>query len=110
MDEIPIHSHFGPHYDPKMVSAIATCTAAISRLDARISISSVAGSWIRRATWSGYTAALKLQSVEIDEIDVFSWGCGLHVPGRLARATHIDQFDAFDAKMDAIDRLLSAAP
>lgn len=78
-----------------MVAAIASCTAAISRLDARICVSSAAAAWQRRAAWSGYTRALQLQSAEIDEIDVFSWGCGLQIPGRPLRSTTVDLFDRF---------------
>ncbi|WP_336975328.1 hypothetical protein [Sphingobium aromaticiconvertens] len=86
---------FGPDYSPKMVAAIASCTAAICRLDARFTVSSVASAWTRRAAWSGYAQALCLQSAEIDEIDVFSWGCGLQIPGRPLRSTTIDLFDRF---------------
>lgn len=82
MDAMLLNSRYGPGYSPKMVAAIASCTGAISRLDARICVSSVAGAWNRRAAWSGYTKALQLQSAELDEIDVFSWGCGLQIPGR----------------------------
>jgi len=78
-----------------MVAAIAACTGAISRLDARFSVSSVASAWTRRAAWSGFGQALCLQSAEIDEIDVFSWGCGLQIPGRPLRSTTIDLFDCF---------------
>jgi len=102
MASLPPLPRFGPDYTPKMVSAIATCSAAIARLDARISVSSVAPAWATRATWSGYATALQLQSVEIDEIDVFSWGCGLHLPDRPARATHLDPFDAFPAWSTAL--------
>lgn len=91
----PLSSPFGPEYSPRMVSAITSCTAAISRLDARFCASSVATPWQRRAAWSGYTKALQLQSAEIDEIDVFSWGCGLQIPDRPARATHLDTFAQF---------------
>jgi hypothetical protein len=80
-----------------MVSAIASCSAAVARLDARFCVSSVAKPWARRAAWSGYAKALQLQSAEIDEIDVFSWGCGLQIPGRALRSTHLDQFDRLDA-------------
>jgi len=69
-----------------MVAAIASCTAAIARLDARISVSSVASAWRRRAAWSGYAKALQLQSAEIDEIDVFSWGCGIQIASRPLRS------------------------
>lgn len=96
MDAIPSHGRYGPDYTPNMVSAIASCSAAIARLDARISASSVRSAWVMRATWSGYARALQLQGVEIDEIDVFSWGCGLRIPGRPIRATNVDQFDRFE--------------
>src|SRR3546814_627275 len=86
----------GPDYTPKMVAAMASCSAAIARLDVGISVSSVASAWARRAAWSGYTRALQLQSAEIDEIDVFSWGCGLQIPGRPLRSTTVDLFDRFE--------------
>src|SRR3546814_612093 len=79
-----------------MVAAMASCSAAIARLDVGISVSSVASAWARRAAWSGYTRALQLQSAEIDEIDVFSWGCGLQIPGRPLRSTTVDLFDRFE--------------
>lgn len=79
-----------------MVVAIASCCSAISRLDARISASSAVQIWRRRASWTGYARALQLQSVEIDEIDVFSWGCGLQIPGRARQTTTIDLFDHFE--------------
>lgn len=94
---MPSPARFGPDYTPKMVAAMASCSAAIARLDVRISVSSVASAWVRRAAWSGYTRALQLQSAEIDEIDVFSWGCGLQIPGRPLRSTTVDLFDRFDA-------------
>lgn len=85
---------FGPDYTPVMVTAIAGCSAAIARLDARNSTTSVASAWQARAAWAGYARALQLQSAEVDEIDVFSWGCGLQIPGRKARATNEGLFDA----------------
>jgi hypothetical protein len=87
---------FDPSYSPSVVRAIAHCTAAISALDARICVSPIARPWRMRASWSGYTTALRLQGVEIDEIDVFSWGCGLKLPGRPIISTTLDPFDAFD--------------
>ncbi|MFD1104461.1 hypothetical protein [Sphingobium olei] len=95
MDAPLSNSRYGPAYSVRMVSAIASCTAAITRLDARFCVSSVASAWARRAAWSGYTRALQLQSAEIDEIDVFSWGCGLQIPGRPLRSTNLDLFDRF---------------
>lgn len=96
MESLPISARFGPDYTPKMVSAIAACTAAISRLDARICVSPVAKAWAARAAWTGYAKALQLQSAEIDEIDVFSWGCGHALPNRPALPSHLDLFDRFD--------------
>ena len=86
---------FGPDYSPKSAAAIASCSATISALDARISVSSVGPGWHRRALWSGYAAALKLQSVELDEIDVFSWGCGMQLATRPRFATNEGMFDLF---------------
>ena len=97
MADMPSPASYGPDYTPQMAAAIASCTASISRLDARISVSSAASAWNRRATWSGYARALQLQSAEVDEIDVFSWGCGLQIPGRPLRSTTLDLFDRFDA-------------
>src|SRR3546814_21194441 len=80
---------------PKIVAAIASCTAAIARLDARIMVSSVASAWRRRAAWMGYTGALQLQAIEIDEIDVFSWGCELKIANRAPRDSTVDVFEEF---------------
>jgi hypothetical protein len=78
-----------------MVTAIAAATAAIARLDARIIVSPVAKAWSTRAAWSGYARALQLQSAEVEEIDVFSWGCDLKIPGRPPLPSHLDLFDRF---------------
>lgn len=78
-----------------MVAAIASSSAAISELSARISVSPVASAWGLRAAWSGYAQALQLQGIELDEIDAFSWGCGLRIPGRPVRATNLDEFAYF---------------
>lgn len=95
MSNTPSPARFGPEYTPKIVAAIASCTAAIARLDARIMVSSVASAWRRRAAWMGYTGALQLQAIEIDEIDVFSWGCELKITGRALRASTVDIFEEF---------------
>ena len=86
MDTATASPRYGPDYTPKMVTALASCTASIARLDARILVSSVGSAWRKRAAWIGYARALQLQSVEIDEIDVFSWGCELKIAGRALRA------------------------
>src|SRR3546814_8888938 len=49
-----------------------------------------------RAAWTGYARALQLQSTEIEQIDLFSWGCGLKIPGRPAIPSHVDLFDRCD--------------
>lgn len=95
MEILPSTTRYGPDYTPKVVAAIAACASAISRLDARILVSSVAPAWRRRAAWAGYAHALRLQSIEIDEIDVFSWGCGLRIPGRPSLSSTIDPFEDF---------------
>ena len=86
---------FGPSYSPQMVTAVATASAAVARLDARISGSPVASAWIRQISWAGYAKALQLQSAEIEEIDLFSWACGFQIAGRPLRATTVDLFDRF---------------
>jgi len=84
MAALPSTRRYGPDYTPPMVAAIVSATAAIARLDARICVSPVAKAWAARAAWTGYAKALQLQSAEIDEIDVFSWRCGLPLPHRPA--------------------------
>lgn len=88
-------SRFGPDYTPTTVSVIASCSAMVSALDARVSCSPVASAWCLRSAWSGYAQALRLQGVEIDEIDAFLWGCGLRLPDRPFRTTHLDEFADF---------------
>ena len=93
---------FGPEYSPQMVRSLTSCVAAIARLDARITVSPVADAWRYRAAWSGYAKALQLQSVEIDEIDVFSWACDLKIAGRQLRSSTIDHFEDFTAWHDSL--------
>jgi len=64
-------------------------------LDGRVSNSLVAKAWSRQAAWSGLARGLQLQGHEIDEVDVFSWGSGVPLPGRGMRATMDDPFGAF---------------
>ena len=103
MESLPISTRFGPDYTPKMVTAIAAATATIARLDARIIASPVAKPWAMRATWSGYARALQLQSAEVEEIDVFSWGCDLRIPGRPPLPGHLDLFDRFEEWRASLD-------
>jgi len=90
-----------PLFNPALLSgadtghAIEQAALAIGRLDARVSASSVAEAWALRAGWTGYSRALQLHGVEIDEIDVFSWGTGVLIPNRPARSTVVDNYAAF---------------
>lgn len=97
MEYVPSSAAAWPVYTPKSASAIAGCVSTISRLDARIAVSPVTAAWMIRSAWSGYARALQLQGSEIDEIDVFSWACGLQIPGRPLRATNVDEFDRFES-------------
>lgn len=79
---------------PQLAAALEYATAAINRLDARVSVSPVAKPWRQRAAWTGYARALQLQGTEIDEIEVFSWGCGVELHGRRHRSSIADEFGA----------------
>lgn len=102
MSTAPPWSRLGPLYTTEVVRTLARCTGAITALNARISVSSVAKPWRVRAAWSGYTTALQLQGVEVDEIDVYSWGCGLKVPGRPLISTTLYPFEGFAAWQHAL--------
>ena len=74
---------------------IERASVAIGRLDAHVSASPVASAWQLRAAWTGYAKGLQLHGVEIDEIDVFSWGSGICLPGRPRLHTVVDHFAGF---------------
>lgn len=78
-----------------LAASLEQATAAIARLDARNSATSVGTAWQLRAAWTGYARALQMQGQEIDEIDVYLWGCALPLPGRQRLSTTHDPFDAF---------------
>lgn len=80
--------------EPHLAVALEAAVARISELSGRISASSVAIPWRRRAAFAGYARGLQLQGVEIDDVDVFSWACGISLPGRPRRTTVIDEFGA----------------
>ncbi len=82
-------------WNDSLVALLDRTGTAIARLDARVTASSVVPAWRLRAAWSGYARALQLQSIEIDEIDVYSWGCALPLPGRHRLSTTQDPFAAF---------------
>ena len=65
-----------------MAVLLERATAAVSRLDARIASSPFASAWRLRASWTGYAAALKLQQVPLEELDIIAEHCGVRVPGR----------------------------
>ena len=71
----------------ELAGLLGEAMAAIGRLDARISASSIAQPWRNRMVWKGYSTALQLQRYEIDEIDVFSQATGVPIAGRPSVAT-----------------------
>jgi hypothetical protein len=89
---------------PELATAVEASAAAIARLDARVSVSFIALPWRRRASWTGYARALQLQGTEIDEIDVFSWGCGLNLRDRPRRVSATDEFGDFAAWSARLDQ------
>lgn len=91
-----------PWSDP-LAAALEHAARTIGRLDARISASPARSAWQTRAAWTGYAKALQLQGVEIDEIDVFAWGCALPLPGRPRFSTLDDPFDGFARWRDQFD-------
>jgi hypothetical protein len=81
---------------PQLAASLEAASLAIGRLDARVCATSVVKPWQLRAAWTGYARALQLQGHEIDEVDVFSWGCGVRVPGRVTGDTLADPFADFN--------------
>ena len=53
MAALPSTRRYGPDYTPPMVAAIASATAAIARLDARICVSPVAKAWAALGSCQG---------------------------------------------------------
>lgn len=83
-------------WSPDLASALADASAAIGRLDARISAAPFALAWCLRASWMGYATALRLQKFEIDEIDIIARECGLQLAGRPRLETAGDPFSAIE--------------
>jgi hypothetical protein len=88
---------FGPSYTPKVVAEVAHATAVIATLNSRISGSLVLSAWQTRAAWAGYARALQLEGHEVDEIDLFSWGCRVTIP-----ATNRGEYEAFAPWQDML--------
>lgn len=61
----------------ELACILADCVAAISRLDARISASSLNDAWYARSRFSGLAGALRAQRIELEENDVFFAHFGL---------------------------------
>ena len=83
-----------PIWTSRLAARLERAAAAIGRLDARVSTSPTAAPWQRRATWTGYTTALRVQGAEIDEIDIFGRECAVNLPGRRPMPTNLDDHDA----------------
>ncbi|MFQ3897968.1 hypothetical protein ACHT3C_19850, partial [Sphingobium sp. R-7] len=75
------------------MSALADASGAIGRLDARISATALAPAWRLRASWNGYAKALSLQHLEIEEIDIISWRCGVNGQRTLHPTPHANSPD-----------------
>ncbi len=94
-----------PIWTTKLVASLERTAAAIGRLDARVSVSSVRSAWQKRASWSGYTTALRGQGAEIDEIDIFGRECGVSLPDRPSIPTNLyDPQELTDWQQQLADR------
>lgn len=82
----PLSDLSAPNWTAKLARSLEQAAAAIARLDARVSASPIAKAWFERASWTGYAEALRGQSVEIEEIDIFGQFCDVSIPGRQAPA------------------------
>lgn len=89
-------------WSSKLVTALEGAATRIGLLNGRVSNSLVGQTWCRQAAWSGLARGIQLQGYEIDEVDVFSWGSGVPLPGRGVRATMDDPFGAFPKWWDAL--------
>ncbi|WP_145206797.1 hypothetical protein [Sphingobium sp. B2] len=82
-------------WTPDLAAALGEAMAAIARLDARICVSPFAPAWTLRASWAGYATALRLQQLELEEIDIIAEQCGLRLAGRPLPQTTGTPFDAY---------------
>lgn len=83
-------------WTPALANELALASAALARLDARVSASSLRPGWILRASWAGYAAALRLQLSAVEEIDIIAERCGLRLPGRTLIHTEDEPFAAYE--------------
>lgn len=82
-------------WTPDLVGSLADAATAIGRLDGRIFRSSVASAWRLRASWTGYSTALRLQQVPLEEIDIIAHYCGIRLAGREPTSTVGEPFAAY---------------
>jgi hypothetical protein len=80
---------------PATLIELEEAARLVGRLDGRISGTSVRQAWTIRASWAGYAEALRLQGAEIDDIDIFAWSCGVALPRRPRRTSHLDELSGF---------------
>ena len=80
-----------PLWTSRLATLLERTALAIGRLDARISATPVRTAWDERAVWTGATAALRGQGLEVDEIDLFARACGVPLPARAPVATHLHE-------------------
>lgn len=89
-------------WTPALADALAQASAALARLDARVSASSLRAGWVLRASWAGYAAALHLQQSAVEEIDIIAQRCGLRLPGRALIRTEDEPFAAYEPWLAAL--------
>lgn len=87
---------------PGLVSSLISAAAAIGALNARISASSMTSAWKRRASWTGYAAALRLQKEAIEEVDVIAHLCGVSLPQRERLETTGEVFSEYGRWTDTV--------
>lgn len=84
-------------WTPALADSLAEASAALARLDARVSASPLRPAWLLRASWAGYAAALALQQSPVEEIDIIAERCGLRLPGRALVRTEDEPFAAYES-------------
>ena len=83
-------------YTPELVSSLLSASSAIGALDARVSASPMAAAWKRRASWTGYAAALRLQNEPFEEIDVIAHLWDITLPARAKSDTTGEVFAEYE--------------
>ncbi|MEM6409984.1 MAG: hypothetical protein AAF683_00445 [Pseudomonadota bacterium] len=83
-------------YTPELISSLLSASSAIGALDARVSASPMAAAWKRRASWTGYAAALRLQNEPFEEIDVIAHLCDFTLPAREKGPTTGEVFTEYE--------------